>query len=158
MKLLFVDTAGWLMMADESDPLNRKSIAERNVWLEGGGLLVSTDYVLDETLTIIRLRLGLKAAEKWWRHFEGSTRVRWEWVGAERAEKARAMFFRWADKSFSLTDCTSFVVMRELNIKLALTSDRHFAMAGFKILPERNPQLHRSFIQENYGINADPRD
>jgi predicted nucleic acid-binding protein len=135
VKLLFVDTAGWLMMADGSDPMHAGSVEARNGWLGGGGVLVSTDYVLDETLTILRMRLGLKAAEEWWRHFEGSTRVRWEWVGAERADKARAMFFRWRDKPFSFTDCTSFVIMKELNIKSALTSDRHFQQAGFEVLP-----------------------
>jgi len=52
-----------------------------------------------------------------------------------RAEKARAWFFKWRDKSFSFTDCTSFSIMRELNIKKVLTGDRHFREAGFEILP-----------------------
>ena len=39
------------------------------------------------------------------------------------------------DKSYSFTDCTSFVVMRELGIREALTTDRHFVQAGFGIRP-----------------------
>jgi predicted nucleic acid-binding protein len=61
--------------------------------------------------------------------------VRWEWVDPSRAEKARAWFSRWPDKSFSFTDCTSFVIMRELRLRRALTTDRHFKQAGFQILP-----------------------
>ena len=39
-----------------------------------------------------------------------------------------------ADKEWSLTDCISFVVMKELKIKAALTADRHFEQAGFEAL------------------------
>src|SRR5881396_4089497 len=52
-----------------------------------------------------------------------------------RAEKARSWFFRWKDKDFSFTDCTSFVVMRELGQRRALTTDHHFAQAGFEMVP-----------------------
>jgi predicted nucleic acid-binding protein len=38
------------------------------------------------------------------------------------------------DKDWSLTDCTSFVVMENENIKEALTADRHFEQAGFTAL------------------------
>ena len=39
------------------------------------------------------------------------------------------------DKSFSVTDCSSFVVMKERRIKAALTNDRHFVQAGFQTYP-----------------------
>jgi predicted nucleic acid-binding protein len=39
-----------------------------------------------------------------------------------------------ADKEWSLTDCISFVVMREEGIEEALTADTHYAQAGFRIL------------------------
>lgn len=114
MKLLFVDTAGWMCLADSSDPAHQSARKVRDDWLRSGGLLVSTNYVLDETLTLIRVRLGLHAAERWWKVVSGSSLVRWEWIDPVRDEKARTWFFRWKDKDFSITDCTSFVVMREL--------------------------------------------
>lgn len=41
------------------------------------------------------------------------------------------------DKAYSLTDCISFVVMKQRRIKTALTFDWHFAQAGFEKLPEK---------------------
>ncbi|MBN1653328.1 MAG: type II toxin-antitoxin system VapC family toxin [Deltaproteobacteria bacterium] len=135
LKKVFVDTAGWMMMADSADPEHQAAIRYRDHWLEEGGVLLSTDFVLDETLTLLRLRLGIDAAERWWDQVDSSTRVIWEWIDQERAEKGRRWFFKWRDKSFSFTDCTSFAVMKELRVQRAITSDRHFRQAGFDIAP-----------------------
>ena len=135
MKSVFVDTAGWMTLADSADPDHERAKTYRDHWLRSGGRLVSTDFVLDETLTLLRVRLGLDAAERWWNQVDGSSRLIWEWVDTTRAEKARHWFFRWRDKDFSFTDCTSFVVMKERRLRAALTTDRHFAQAGFELLP-----------------------
>ena len=134
MKGLFVDTAGWMACADSADRDHRAACRARDQWLEKGGMLVTTDYVLDETLTLIRRRLGLKAAEAWWNQVDASSRLRWEPIDAERAEKARHLFFRYGDKEFSFTDCASFVVMQQLKLKQALTTDKHFKQMGFQTL------------------------
>ena len=135
MKALFVDTAGWMACADAADLAHKGSCAARDAALEQGIVLVTTDYVVDETLTLIRKRIGLRAAEKWWQQIEASSRLRWELIGLPRAEKARGLFFRHRDKEYSFTDCTSFVVMRELKISQALTTDDHFRQMGFQVLP-----------------------
>jgi predicted nucleic acid-binding protein len=132
---LFVDTGGWMAMADAADPAHLASRLARDEYLRGGGILVSTDYVMDETLTLIRIRLGLRATSDWWDQVDGSSRLRWEGIDPARAEKARTWFFQWKDKDFSFTDCTSFIVMKELRIRRALTTDGHFRQAGFEIIP-----------------------
>ena len=48
-------------MADAADPMHEASRGSRDAWLRSGGSLLSTDYVIDETLTLIRMRLGLRA-------------------------------------------------------------------------------------------------
>ena len=135
MKGVFVDTAGWMACADEGDPACKQACTARDSVLEQGSLLITTDYVIDETLTLIRLRLGLGAAKAWWAQVGGTSRLRWEWIGPTRAETARNLFFRYRDKDYSFTDCTSFVVMHELKLKQALTTDRHFQQVGFDVLP-----------------------
>jgi len=98
-------------------------------------MLATTDYVIDKTLTTIRFRLGLNAAEAWWLRIDGSIRLRIESVDEARRERARAFFFRYRDKNFSFTDCCSFVLMRELRIRRVLTLDHHFRQMGFEVLP-----------------------
>jgi hypothetical protein len=85
---------------------------------------------------LLRFRLGLNTAEAWWRQLEGSWRLRWEYIDMGRLEKALGLFFRHRDKDYSFTDCTSFIVMHELRLNEALTTDRHFAQAGFGLLPK----------------------
>ena len=135
MKLMFVDTAAWVAAADSADaacPLVQES---RDKWLSAGGLLTTTDYVIDETLTTLRFRLGLDAAEAWWLQIDGSTRLRIESIDEARGERARALFFRYRDKDFSFTDCCSFVLMQELRILQVLTLDHHFRQMGFEVVP-----------------------
>ena len=107
----------------------------RDEWLSAGGMLTTTDYVIDETLTTIRFRLGLDAAEAWWLQIDGSARLRIESIDEPRRDRARALFFRYRDKDFSFTDCCSFVVMRELHIRRALTLDSHFRQMRFEVVP-----------------------
>jgi uncharacterized protein len=135
MDRMFVDTAGWMSMADAKDPLHRGSLEARDGWLEQGGILITSDHILDESLTLIRMHLGIDLAEKWWMMISESPRCKVEWITPERAEKAVRWFFTWRDQSFSFTDCTSFVVMRELGIEDVLTGDKHFIAAGFRIHP-----------------------
>jgi predicted nucleic acid-binding protein len=135
MKRLFVDTSGWMAMADARDPRHAHCRTARDQWLETGGMLVISNYVADETLTLIRVRLGLEAAEQWWNQVSDSPRCRTEWVTPDREERAVRWFFKWRDQSFSFTDCTSFVLMKELQIQKALTTDHHFLAAGFEVLP-----------------------
>jgi hypothetical protein len=135
VKALFVDTAGWMACADGADPVHLRSSAARDAALKAGHALITTDFVVDETLTLIRFRLGLDAARAWWQQTEGSSRLRWERVDADRFEKAHDLFFQYRDKAFSFTDCTSFVIMRELRLTHAITTDHHFRQMGFQVVP-----------------------
>jgi len=135
MRALFMDTAGWMACADGADPAHTRCCAARDGALEAGQTLVTTDFVVDETLTLVKFRLGLRAAATWWQQIDRSARVRWERIDTDRFEKARQLFFQHRDKNFSFTDCTSFVIMREARLTHALTTDRHFRQMGFQVVP-----------------------
>ena len=143
MNGVFVDTGGWMACADRNDPAHLACTAARDATLEAGRLLITTDFVVDETLTVIRLRLGLAAANAWWQQIDGSARLRRERVENDRFERARNLFFQYRDKDLSFTDCTSFAVMRELKLSTVITTDGHFRQVGFTVLPAVRPRKAR---------------
>lgn len=98
-------------------------------------LFITTDYILDETLTLIRMRVGHEEAVNFGRWLSESGVVRLIDVNPKLRETAWEIFKRYSDKYFSFTDCTSFALMRELNISQAFSFDRHFSQFGFIRLP-----------------------
>jgi predicted nucleic acid-binding protein len=143
MNAVFVDTGGWMACADRSDPAHLACTTARDATLEAGRILITSDFVVDETLTLIRVRLGLAAANAWWQQVDGSARLRWERVENDRFERARNLFFQYRDKDLSFTDCTSFAIMRELRLTTAITTDGHFRQVGFDVLPATRPRRAR---------------
>jgi predicted nucleic acid-binding protein len=57
-----------------------------------------------------------------------------QWVSPDRFHAAAAFFARHNDKERSFTDCVSFALMHEMNIRDSFTTDRHFRQAGFNPL------------------------
>jgi len=55
-------------------------------------------------------------------------------ITPERFAAGFQLFMERTDKTWGLTDCISFVVMRERGITEALTADRHFQQAGYSAL------------------------
>jgi len=143
MNAVFVDTGGWMACADRADPAHSACTAARDSTLEAGRILITTDFVVDETLTLIRFRLGLAAADAWWEQIDGSARLRWERIENDRFERARNLFFRYQDKDLSFTDCTSIALMRELKLKTVITTDGHFQQVGFDVLPSTRSRKAR---------------
>lgn len=143
MNAVFVDTGGWMACSDRADPAHAPCRAARDGALEAGQTLITTDFVIDETLTLIRFRLGLSAANAWWQQIDGSARLRWERVESDRFERARHLFFQYRDKDLSFTDCTSIAVMRELKLTAVITTDRHFQHVGFDVLPSARTRRTR---------------
>lgn len=131
---VFVDTSGLYALVEKNDahhPAARR-VVER--LLGKGRTLVLTDYILDETTTLANARSGKRVAMRVLDLVEQSAAIRIEWVGSLRFDATTAFFRRHADHGYSFTDCTSFVVMRELKLTQALTTDKHFPEAGFDAL------------------------
>ena len=134
MKTIFVDTSHLLALALNRDAHHQ--IATR-LQVAFEGRLVTTDYVLVEFADALchgELRaLAIQAIED----LQQDPLV--EIVPASRQLQMAAMtlFRSRPDKSWSLTDCISFVVMNERAITEAFTTDRHFEQAGFGALLRR---------------------
>jgi predicted nucleic acid-binding protein len=125
--MIFVDTGAWFAAAVPSDP--EHPAASR--WLAANTEpLLTTDYVVNETLTLLRARgertralllgeafFGARLAEVY-RLTEADIAAAWE------------VFRRFDDKDWSFTDCTSKVVIERRNVRQAFAFDRHFRQFG----------------------------
>ena len=131
---VFVDTSGLYALVDRKDAHHpaARAIVER--LLRNGRRLVATDYVLAETVNLANARSGTRVATRVLDLIEQSTGIRIEWIGTSRFDFTKAFFRKHADHQYSFTDCTSFIVMRELKLSQALTTDHHFSQAGFDVL------------------------
>jgi predicted nucleic acid-binding protein len=89
-------------------------------------LAVVTDYVVAETINLANARSGSSVATRVLDLLEQSAGIRIEWIGTTRFDMTKAFIRKHADHAYSFTDCTSFVLMHELGISQALTSDRQF--------------------------------
>ena len=132
---IFVDTSGWYALIDRRDASHDATRKTVERLIRDGTRLVSTDYVIDESCTLAKVRAGPEAAFRLLDLLNGTVALDIEWIGAERFDRAEAVFRKYRDQAFSFTDCTSFTVMRELRIREAITRDSHFRMMGFQLLP-----------------------
>lgn len=134
---VLVDTAGFLALWDAGDEHHPAAVRLQQELHRRGRRFLTTDYIVDETLTLLRLRHSHAAAVDFLDTVERSEAVRLEWTGAERFQSAGGLFRKHVDKKWSFTDCISFALMRELRIREAFTTDHHFEQAGFKALLAR---------------------
>jgi uncharacterized protein len=132
--MIFVDTSGFLAIENRYDACHKLSIDFRDTCLKSGVTLLTSDYVLDESYTIIRLRAGHKTAVGFGEAIRASRLIYVEYVTTEIIEQAWKIFRTYADHDFSFTDCTSFALMERLGISDAFSFDSHFREYGGFIL------------------------
>ncbi len=130
-KRVLFDSSGLFALLDTTEAGH--SAAKE--WMEGAHAgnvgLVATDYILDETTTLLMARRLGHLARRMFDMVDLSDATEVVHIDAERFTRARHFFLKHLDQGYSFTDCTSFVVMKELKLKEALTTDAHFRTAGF---------------------------
>ncbi|MEK7832748.1 MAG: PIN domain-containing protein, partial [Acidobacteriota bacterium] len=92
--------------------------------------LVTTDYVIDETLTLLRARGYDHRAQMLGEAFFGNSLADVHYLDERQIRAAWDVFRLYQDKKWSFTDCSSRVVMETLNITKAISLDRHFHQFG----------------------------
>jgi len=131
---VFVDTWGWLVLANDRDPAFGSVSRMRAAAASQLGAWVTTDYVLDETMTRLFAVSPFALARRFGEGIlEASCQglLDIEHVTPERFGAAWRLRLRYRDKPrISFTDLTSFVVMRELRLQRAITADAHFEQVG----------------------------
>lgn len=134
--MIFVDTSAWFALLAEGDA-HRPEAEEFFAEIGRGrfGAPLTTDYVLDEAFTLLRLRWGIEPVHRLADLLRRSPTVRRVAITESRFEASLALMLSHGDKRWSFTDCSSFVTMREVGANRAFTLDHNFAEAGFEVLP-----------------------
>lgn len=127
----FVDTSAWLALADTHE---HETDAVERALKQRGLRLMTSSFVLDETVTLVKKRLGHTAALAVGDYLR-SDDIELVPIDEKDFEAAWSLFKQRPDKRYSFTDCTSFVLMRRLGIKDAITLDEDFRKEGFRVKP-----------------------
>jgi len=131
--IVFVDTTAFYASFDATDRYNAAAARAWSDFLERDVSLVTSNYVIVETSALLQRRLGMAAVKRLYDTFVPLVSV--EWVDADLDSAAAESLLAADKRDLSLVDCTSFALMRHLQIRNAFTFDRHFAEQGFTCHP-----------------------
>ena len=135
MTPLFLDTSYLIAVESTDDQYHKAAAAHWRSLLKSPRRLVTSSYVLVEVVTLLNNRRKHSKAVELGNNLLSSRLFNVVHVNEEFFYEAWRYFQKYKDKRYSLTDCVSFVLMKKLGIKEALTFDKHFTQAGFKKLP-----------------------
>jgi predicted nucleic acid-binding protein len=126
--MIFVDTSVWYaaLVAEDAEHALAKSL-----FLIATSKLVTTDYVVDELLTLLVARDQRDVAVRFGNQFWSERLSQLHWVSPNDVKAAWQVFVSFTDKRWSFTDCVSYVVMKRLGISEAFALDDDFRQFGF---------------------------
>ncbi|NLF08841.1 MAG: type II toxin-antitoxin system VapC family toxin [Pirellulaceae bacterium] len=134
MKTVFADTSYYLALVNPRDQYH--SAACR--WTaDFAGTSLTTSWVIVELANAMSSTDNRPFFLSLLRDLQTDDRVKIVPPNNELFQRGLELYSRRSDKSWSLTDCISFLVMEERGVKEAATSDHHFTQAGFKALISR---------------------
>jgi predicted nucleic acid-binding protein len=130
---IFIDTSGFFAVLSADDDRHRSAlrIVEESRKRKRG--FVTTDYVLDETATLLKARRMGHLTERFFAIVEQSRACRIEWMDSARFGETQLFFLKHSDQAWSFTDCFSYLIMKQLRLRDAFTKDDHFRQAGFNL-------------------------
>jgi uncharacterized protein len=123
---VLVDTTGSWPFWEASDEHHDRAVRLQSALSFKNRQFLTTDYIVDETATLLLMRHSHAAAADFLKTTIESGTLRLEWIDSDRFQAAAELFQRHKDKEWSFTDCVSFSLMRELKIRDSFTTDHHF--------------------------------
>ena len=115
--MIYIDTGAFISRHLAKDQYHRPSVAFWNVIAKKGESCVTTNFVLDETFTLLGRRGGYAFAAQRARNIYASETIKIMRAGREDELRAIDLFEKYADQNLSFTDCISLVLMQARKIK-----------------------------------------
>ena len=133
--MIFIDTGAFLARFIERDQYHGVAVKHWQKLQTDHRRCFTSNFVLDETITLLARRTTYPFAATRARNFYGSQLLTILRPDQDDELAAVGLFQKYADQKVSFTDCVSFVLMTKHRITSAFSFDRHFAMAGFSAEP-----------------------
>ncbi|MFI5197182.1 MAG: type II toxin-antitoxin system VapC family toxin [Thermoanaerobaculia bacterium] len=137
--MIFVDTGAFLARYVKGDQYHRAAVRAWKRLERSSGALFTSNFVVDETLTLLgrRTTYAFAAARADALYASRVLAI----LRPDSADESTAveLFRKFADQRVSFTDCVSFALMRRHRLKKVFTFDRHFAGVGFQVWPALGP-------------------
>lgn len=134
---MLLDTSGFLCLHHRAEPLHQQA----RLRYQEARFRITHNYVLAEFVALATVRrLPRMPALEYMADLLDNPDIEMVWVDEALHREAMALLLARQDKTYSLCDAISFVVMRQRNTTDALTTDRHFEQEGFRrLLREASP-------------------
>jgi len=139
MATYFADSSYWMALTRKRDQYNRHAVAWNQFVIRTRSTIVTTEAVLWEWLNAFSDASTRAVAAEGYRRAHADARIEVAPFQPELIDSAVLLYRTRLDKSWSLTDCLSFLVMERRQLTEALTTDRHFEQAGLKAMMLQQP-------------------
>ena len=128
---MLLDTSGLLCYLDVADEQNRDAVT----FVDAAPRLLTHNYVIAELIPLCQAR-GVRRSTSlaFIRELAANPRVEIVWVDQELHDAALDLLEARLDKTYSLCDAVSFVLMQRRGLLEALTTDHHFEQEGLRRL------------------------
>lgn len=128
---MLLDTSGLLCLHNRAEPFH----ASARTFYQAARVRLTHSYVLAEFVALVNARrLPRLAALTFVVDLVGNPDIETAWVDEALHREAMDLLLARQDKTYSLCDAVSFVLMRQRHLTEALTTDRHFEQEGFQRL------------------------
>ena len=129
---VFVDTSAWIALINSSDNLAAKAKQILVRLNQQQVILVTTEFILLEVADAL---CQSHLRQKTYAYINGIKQIPdiIKIIPLEQSllEEGWGIYYQYSDQDWGLTDCISFVVMKQESITEAFRSDQHFQQAGF---------------------------
>ena len=132
---VFVDTGAWFAIQVTDDAHHDAARRTFPVILEACRSLVTSNLVVGETYTLLRVTKGYAQAKRFLDKLLHSKKLERVFVSEHLEQQAYEILERFSDHAFSFVDATSFALMRQHRMRHAFAFDAHFHTAGLLTIP-----------------------
>ncbi len=130
---IFIDTSAILAILNDQDRFHEPAKKEWTKFIESEDVLFCSNYILLETITLLQHRFGTDAVRLFTSNIQPVLNI--IWINESLHNSGLSIINTINQRSLSLTDCTSFEIMRQMDMEIAFTFDSHFSDQGFKVIP-----------------------